>query len=80
MAQGTRIPVFSAEKIRLESGGRGLYIDDDAANFDVSTWDTNISGGADGTVEFLPAASATAWMRVIGGGTTYYIPLFNYHW
>jgi len=78
---GTRIPVLNIEKVRIESGGRGLYIDDDASNFDVSTWDTNVSGGATGAVEVLPAASATAWLRVTDDSANeYYIPLFNHHW
>lgn len=76
MAQGTRIPVFSTEKIRIESGGRGLYIDDDAANFDVASW-TGTSGAAVCTQKFLPAPSAIAWWKVVGGGTSYYIPLFR---
>jgi len=80
MAQGTRIPVMSVEKLRIESGGRGLYIDDDAANFDVNTWSTGVSGGTTGAKQFLPAASAAAWWKVTDGTTSYYIPLFNYHW
>lgn len=75
---GSRIPVINVEKIRLESGGRGLTIDDDAAQFDVSSW-TGISGGADlGGKTFLPAPSATAWWKVKDdSGNSYYIPLFN---
>lgn len=78
---GSRIPVVNVEKIRLESKGRGLYIDDDATQFDVSTW-TGASGGADlGGSTFLPAASAAAWWKVTdSAGTSYYIPLFNVQW
>jgi hypothetical protein len=78
MAQGTRIPVVSVEKLRFESGGRGLYIDDDATNFDVASW-TGVSGGALSCEQkFLPAPSAIAWWKVNdNGGTSYYIPLFR---
>lgn len=77
---GTKIPVLNIEKLRMESGGRGVYIDDDATNFDVSTWSTGVSGGAAGAVEVLPAASAAAWWKVTDGTTSYYIPLFTHHW
>ena len=81
MGSRTRIPVMSVEKLRFESGGRGLVIDDDAANFDVDTWNTGVSGGTTGTKQFLPAVSATAWWKVAdNAGNNYYIPLFNYHW
>lgn len=74
MAQGTRIPVVSVEKLRFESGGRGITIDDDATNFDVSTW----TGSGEGV---LPAASASAWWKVKDdSGNSYYIPLFNTQW
>jgi hypothetical protein len=73
MAQGTRIPVVSVERLRFESGGRGIVIDDDASNFDVASWTG--SGGV------LPAASASAWWKVKdNSGNSYYIPLFANQW
>ena len=78
MPQGTYIPVFTTERLKFKSGGRGLVIDDDATNFDVATW-TGVSGGAvGGTKKFLPAASATAWWKVKDdAGNSYYLPLYN---
>ena len=78
---GSRLPVVNVEKLRLESKGRGLVIDDDATQFDVATW-TGASGAAsECTQKFLPAPSATAWWKVTDdGGNSYYIPLFNTQW
>jgi len=88
---GSKIPVLESEKFTVQGSGRGLYIVDDATNFDVGTWSTGVwisgnttSGPAfpgGGSGQILPAASAAAWMRVTSdAGTAYYIPLFNYHW
>lgn len=78
---GARLPYVNIEKLRLESGGRGITIDDDATNFDVATW-AGTSGAADlGGKTFLPAASAAAWWKVQSdAGTSYYIPLFSNKW
>jgi len=74
---GSRLPVVNVEKLRLEAYGRGLVIDDDATQFDVSSW-TGTSGGAVSTKKFLPAPSATAWWKVTDdAGNSYYIPLFS---
>lgn len=77
MAQGTRIPVFSTEKLRIEAGGRGLYVDDDASNFDVSAWTGASSNSIGATRKFLPASGAVAYLKVTGGTTAYYVPLFS---
>lgn len=77
MAQGTRIPVVSVERLRFESGGRGIVIDDDASNFDVASWTGKSLSGA----TYLPAASASAWWKVKdNSGNSYYIPLFANQW
>jgi len=78
---GAKIPVLEIEKLIFPNGGRGVTITDDAAQFDVSTWSTGVSGGATGTKQFLPAASAAAWWKVNDdSGNSYYVPLFSYHW
>jgi len=72
---GSKIPVLEVEKISTLYGGRGIVLTDDATNFDVQTWTGS------GTTGALPAASATAWMRVTSdAGTSYYVPLFHTVW
>jgi len=76
---GSKIPVLESEKFTVQGSGRGLYIVDDATNFDVVSW-TGVSGGAlSCSQKFLPAPSAIAWMRVTeqNTGTAYYSPLFR---
>ena len=77
MPQGTYIPVFTTERLKFKSGGRGLVIDDDATNFDIASWTGICSTGSSGK-KFLPAASATAWWKVKDDtGNSYYLPLYN---
>jgi hypothetical protein len=84
---GAKIPVLETEKLTLTKDGRGLYVYDDGDILSANTWDAvNIyasGAGAGYTIKVLPAASTTAWLKVIymsgssGTETTGYIPVFN---
>ena len=82
--QGTNIPVLTAEKLWLDSKGRGLYLHCDDENYYSGTAATGIYASGNGSVQVLPAASTQGWWEVTimsgTAGNTFngYIPIFRY--
>ena len=80
--QGSNIPVLTVEKLWIDKNGRGIYVHADGNVCNADTWTGKLAkSGA-----FLPAVSATAWLKVIrmsgtsGTESTGYIPIFRCKW
>ena len=80
---GAKIPVLEIENLILKQDGRGIYVDaETCTHFSTQTWTGKWcgSGGGFTSSQMLPAASATAWIRISDGTNNYYAPLFNTYW
>ena len=79
---GAKIPVLEVEQFWLRSGGRGIYAYHDGTALDALTGIfTGVSSQVAGASKtFLPAASTSAWLKIVydnaGTSTTGYIPIW----
>ena len=85
--QGSSIPVLTVEKFWLDKSARGFHAHDDGSALASVSWTTSTvygsGAGAGFTIRVLPAASTTAWLKIIwmsgtaGNQTTGFIPIFS---